>query len=120
MNKKIFILAIILTVAVFAFWKKEETQSTEPANKTAPILVTETAATKKGTENTSAPLKQIQAEVEQIKTELSSIDVSGELNNPDTPGQRRQQIIKTLNLYSKKLAQLAKLQIAEMEKEVDL
>lgn len=66
----------------------------------------------------SSPREQLKHEIATIKAELDKIDFATEINNPSTPLERRKWIVAQMNQYTKKIGQLAKIQLQEMNKEL--
>ena len=116
MFKKILFLSLAITTTAFIFWKNEPSK-----NAAKPVSsITSTVAKGPLPSPNDSPQLKIEKEIVLIKKELSEIDVPGELNNSHTTVERRKIIIDKINLYTHKAGQLARLQIAEMEKEASL
>lgn len=116
MFKKILFLSVAIIATAFVFWKNEPSK-----NATNPVPpFTSTVAKGLLPAPSDSPQLKLEKEIAIIKKDLSEIDIPGELNNPHTPVERRKIIIDKINLYTHKAGQLARLQIAEMEKEASL
>jgi predicted RND superfamily exporter protein len=62
--------------------------------------------------------EQLQAQMDIVAEELRHINIEVELNNSTTSMARRQEIIGKMNLYAKMMGEYARLEAAEIKREV--
>ncbi len=117
-NKKIYLILILVSLITLVI----NLNKSEPQSRSSTAVQEKTVAVLQ-----QLPIKEIksqyedlQAEIDVIKKELSSVDVKNELANPTTTKERRDWIIQRINLQAKKLNQMTRLEIARMNKELEL
>jgi hypothetical protein len=134
-NCIIIFAGVIVVMGVFVFslpsYKNssngENTSLEQPLLKTSKAIeLSDVGSIKEsGEEKTTDKLpsaqsasEQLQAKMDIVSEELRHIDIEAELNNSTTSPARRQEIIGKMNLYAKMMGEYARLEAAEIKREV--
>jgi hypothetical protein len=122
MFKKILIsTATILLLITAVFLKSSDSSQAQQWREKLPVLKTflgENPSEKKVEEKVldftgMTELQILNAQITQLGKELKSIDMNYELNSPDVPQARKDEVSEKLNRFTQLVGQYAQIQVAK-------
>jgi hypothetical protein len=121
MYKKVFIPSLLIILGTTVYFLSASEKGSKNRSSQIPSfssLKSEPITSVKESDSPPSPLTRLEIEIAHIEKELASINVDAEVNNPATPQDRREWIIGRMNLYAKKMGQLAKMQVQQIDEEM--